>query len=107
MSISYDIIYSDIYIYADGEKTLPVGLSVGRRNIFTEQTVTRTAEEAASLAYLELNRQILSVLPDAEILSRSYGGVTTADGSAYRLVCRVNCIRNIAEEKPFNINPSE
>ena len=107
LSISYDIIYSDIYIYADGEKTLPVGLSVGRRNIFTEQVVTRTSEEAASLAYLELNRQILSVLPDAEILSRSYGGATTADGSAYRLVCRVNCIRNIAEEKPFNINPSE
>ena len=107
LSVSYDIIYSDIYIYADGEKTLPVGLSVGRRNIYSEQVVTRTAEEAAELAYLEINRQMLSALPDAEILSRSYGGATTADGSAYRLVCRVSCIRNIAEEKPFNINPSE
>ena len=107
LSISYDIIYSDIYIYADGEITLPVGLSVGRRNIYSEQVVTRTAEEAAELAYLELNRQVLSALPDAEILSRSYGGAITADGSAYSLVCRVACIRNIAEEKPFNINQSE
>ena len=86
---------------------MPVGLSVGRRNIYSEQVVTRTAEEAAELAYLEINRQMLSALPDAEILSRSYGGAMTADGSAYRLVCRVSCIRNIAEEKPFNINPSE
>ncbi len=107
LSISYDIIYSDIYIYADGETTLPVGLSVGRRNIYTDEVRNRNAEEAAELAYLELNRHILSALPDAEILSRSYGGAITADGSAYRLVCRVNCIRNIAEAKPFNINPSE
>ncbi len=107
LSISYDIIYSDIYIYADGEKTLPVGLTVGRRNIYTDEIGKRTAETAAELAYLELNRRILSALPDAEILSRSYGGELTADGSAYRLVCRVNCIRNIAEAKPFDINPSE
>ncbi len=104
---NYDIIYSDIYIYADGEKTLPVGISVGRRNIYTEEIKKRTAEEASELAYLELNRQILSALPDAEILSRSYSAEESTDGTAYRLVCRVNCIRDIAEAKPFNINLSE
>lgn len=103
---SYDIIYSDIYIYSYGDKTLPVGLSVGRRNIYTEEVKRRSTDEARDLAYLEINRQILSALPDAEILSRSYAAEESADGTAYRLVCRVNCIRDIAEAKPFNINPS-
>lgn len=104
---SYDIIYSDIYIYSYGDKTLPVGLSVGHRNIYTEEVKMRSTDEARDLAYLEINRQILSALPDAEILSRSYAAEESADGAAYRLVCRVNCIRDIAEAKPFNINPSE
>lgn len=104
---SYDIIYSDIYIYSYGDKTLPVGLSVGHRNIYTEEVKMRSTDEARDLAYLEINRQILSALPDAEILSRSYAAEESADGTAYRLVCRVNCIRNIAEAKPFDINPSE
>lgn len=104
---SYDIIYSDIYIYNSGEKTLPVGLSVGRCNHYTEEVKMRSADEAVDLAYLEINRMILSALPDAEILSKSYLGEETADGNAYRLVCRVNCIKDIAEAKPFNINPSE
>ena len=95
-----------LYQYADGEITLPVGLSVGHRNIYTEEVRKRTAEEAVELAYLELNRRVLSALPDAELISRSYSGAVTEDGSAYRLVCRVNCIRDIAEEKPFNIKPS-
>ena len=105
--MNYDIIYSDIYIYSSDEKTLPVGLSVGRRNLFTEEKKTRSTAEAVDLAYLEINRQILSALPDAEMLSRSYSGEENADGTAYRLVCRVNCIRNIAEAKPFNVNLSE
>lgn len=105
--MNYDIIYSDIYIYSYGDKTLPVGLSVGHRNIYTEEVKMRSTDEARDLAYLEINRQILSALPDAEILSRSYAAEESADGAAYRLVCRVNCIRDIAEAKPFNINPSE
>lgn len=104
---SYDIIYSDIYIYSRDGITLPVGLSVGRRNIYSEEVKTRSTDEAIDLAYLEINRQILSSLPDAELLSKSYFGEESADGTSYRLVCRVNCIRNIAEARPFNVNISE
>lgn len=99
----YDKIYSDIYIYSSKGVTLPVGLSVVSAPIYTETAVTRTPSEAVDLAYFELNRMILAALPDAEILSKSFGGEENGDGTAYRLVCRVSCIEDIAEEKEFYI----
>lgn len=102
----YDKIYSDIYIYSFDGATIPIGLSVVKAPIFTETVLTRTPTEAEDLAYFELNRMILSELPDAEILSKTVSGEENADGTAYRLVCRVTCIENIAEEKEFYItNP--
>lgn len=102
----YDKIYSDIYIYSSGGATIPIGLEVVRTPIFTETAAARTQSEAVDLAYFELNRQILADLPEAEILSKSFSGEENADGTAYRLVCRVTCIEDIAEEKAFYItNP--
>ena len=103
----YDKIYSDIYIYSKNGVKVPVGLSVVSCPIYTETTKKRTYGEAADLAHFEINRQILSLLPDAEIVSKSYEIGESDDASAYRLVCRVSCIDDIAKPVPFYINVSE
>jgi hypothetical protein len=86
---------------------VPVGLSVTSCPIYTESTASRTYKEAADLAHFEINRQILLSLPEAEIVSKSYKIEETEDASAYRLVCRVSCIDDIALSVPFYINRSE
>ncbi len=103
----YDKIYSDIYIYTNGDITVPIGLSVVRVPIFSESEAKRTSAEAVDIAYLEINRMILASIPNAEILSKSFSGGENADGTAYRLECRVECIDDIAEAVPFYINKSE
>lgn len=103
----YDKIYSDIYIYSKDGVKVPVGLSVTSCPIYTECTASRTYKEAADLAHFEINRQILLSLPEAEIVSKSYEIEETEDASAYRLVCRVSCIDDIALSVPFYINRSE
>ncbi len=103
----YDKIYSDIYIYSSGDVTIPIGLSVIRVPIFAEREAKRTPAEAVDIAYFEINRMILSSLPEAEILSKSFSGGENEDGTAYRLECRVECIDDIASPVPFYINKSE
>ncbi|MBQ3228198.1 MAG: sporulation protein YqfD [Clostridia bacterium] len=103
----YDKIYSDIYIYSSGDATIPIGLSVTRVPIFAERAATRTPAEAVDIAYFEINHKILASIPEAEILSKSFSGGENADGTAYRLECRVECIDDIAEPVPFYINRSE
>lgn len=103
----YDKIYSDIYIYSKNGVKVPVGLSVVSCPLYTETTEKRTYGEAADLAHFEINRQILSLLPDAEIVSKSYEIGESDNASAYRLVCRVSCIDDIAKPVPFYINVSE
>ncbi len=103
----YDKIYSDIYIYSKDGVKVPVGISVVSYPIYTESIASRTCKEAADLAHFEINRQILAALPDAEIVSKSYEIGETEDASAYRLVCRVSCIDDIALPVPFYINRSE
>jgi similar to stage IV sporulation protein len=100
----YDKIYSDIYIYSKGGVKVPVGISVASYPIYTESVVFRTEDEARELAYFEVNRKILATLPGAEILSRSYEIGKVDDASAYRLICRVSCIDDIALPVPFYIN---
>ncbi len=103
----YDKIYSDIYIYSLGDATIPIGLSFTRVPIFAERAAKRTPAEAVDIAYFEINRKILAAIPEAEILSKSFSGGENADGTAYRLECRVECIDDIAETVPFYINRSE
>lgn len=103
----YDTIYSDKYIYSLNGARIPVGLSVATRPIFTETAYRRTESEAVDFAYFEINRILLAELPEAEILEKSFVGGETDDGSAYRLVCSVSCIDDIAVPAPFYINPSE
>ncbi len=103
----YDTIYSDKYIYSANGATIPVGLSFAERPIFAETVVNRTAEEAVELAYFELNRKLLAALPEADILEKSFSGSENTDGTAYRLVCTVSCIDDIAKPAPFYINRSE
>ena len=100
----YDKIYSDIYIYSKGGVKVPVGLAVTSCPIYTESTVLRTQKEAADLAYSEINRRILGELPNADIVAKSYDSSESDDGEAYRLVCRVECIDDIALPVPFYIN---
>ncbi len=103
----YDKIYSDIYIYNSKGVTLPVGLSIATVPTFRESAITRTASEAADLAYFEINRRILAALPETELLSKSFEAEESGDGSAYRLVCRVECITDIAKSVPFYIRQNE
>lgn len=100
----YDKIYSDIYIYSKGGVKVPVGISVVSCPIYTESVAKRTFAEAADMAFAEINRKILAELPDAEIVSKSYEIGETEDLSGYRLVCRVECIDDIAMPVPFYIN---
>lgn len=102
----YDTIYSDKYIYSRNGATIPVGISLSLRPIFTETEQRRTASEAAELAYFELDRMLLAELPEAEILDKSFEGGVTEDGAAYRLVCRLRCIEDIAVRAPFYIKRS-
>ncbi len=102
-----DTIYSDKYIYTSNGATIPIGLSLAERPIFTETVVTRTSEEAVDLAYFEINRKLLAALPEADILEKTFSGGENADGTAYRLVCTVSCIDDIAKPAPFYINQSE
>ncbi len=101
----YDTIYSDIYIYNFKGATIPVGLAVASAPIYRDEVVLRTLAEARDLAHFEINRRILSALPEAEILSRSYEAKESAAG--YRLTCRVECIDNIARSVPFYITQNE
>ena len=103
----YDKIYSDIYIYSKDGMKVPVGLSVASYPIYSESTALRTEDEARELAYFEINRRLLAELPDADIVSRTYEIGESEDSSAYRLICRVSCINDIAEPVPFYINESE
>ena len=100
----YDTIYTDKYIYSSKGATIPVGISLAKRPIYAESVVKRTREEAVDLAYLEINRMLLAALPDAEILSKSFSGGDSPDGTAYRLICQVSCIDDIAKPVPFYIN---
>ncbi len=103
--VKYDKIYSDIYIYNYKGATIPVGLSVISVPIYREETLFRTPGEAEDLAHFEINRKILSALPEAEILSKSFE--SSDNGEAYRLVCRVDCITDIAKSVPFYITQNE
>ncbi len=103
----YDTIYSDKYIYSSNGVTIPIGLSLAERPIFTESVVNRSANEAVELAYFEINRKLLAALPEADILEKSFSGGENADGTAYRLVCTVSCIDDIAMPAPFYVNQSE
>lgn len=103
----YDTIYSDKYIYSSDGVTIPIGLSFAERPIFTETVVNRSANEAVELAYFEINRKLLAALPEADILEKSFSGGENAEGTAYRLVCTVSCIDDIAAPAPFYINQSE
>ncbi|MGM9642213.1 MAG: sporulation protein YqfD [Eubacteriales bacterium] len=103
----YDKIYSDIYVYNSKGVTLPVGLSVVTVPTYRETELRRTPQEAADLAYFEINHRILAALPDAELLSKSYESGENSEGTAYRLVCRVDCITDIAKSVPFYITSTE
>lgn len=103
----YDKIYSDIYIYNSKGITLPVGLSVVTVPTYRETKLGRTPTEASDLAYFEINRRILAALPDAELLRKSYESGENDEGTAYRLVCRVDCVTDIAKSVPFYITQAE
>jgi len=100
----YDTIYSDKYIYSKNGVTIPVGISVATRPTYVENTMKRTPKEAVDLAFLEISRKLVAELPEAEILNKSYFGEESADGCAYRLVCNIRCINDIACKVPFYIN---
>ncbi len=103
----YDKIYSDIYIYNFKGATIPVGLAVVSVPLYRENLISRSADEAADLAHFEINRKILSALPEAEILSRAFEVGENEDATAYRLICRVECITDIAKSVPFYITNQE
>jgi similar to stage IV sporulation protein len=102
-----DTINSDIYIYSSNGCRVPIGLSITKQIKSTESLVKRTRKEAVELAYFELNRQLVAKMPEAEILSKSFFAGETEDGSAFKLVCTVDCIDDISQEMPFYVNRSE
>lgn len=64
---------------------------------------TRTSEEALSLAYEDLERELESRLSDAQMLQKNIS--TSLTDTALILDCSVVCIRNIAEQVEFEVLP--
>ena len=102
LSGTYDTICSveDIRLF-DGTR-LPLAYSKTVYRWYTTETATRSAEEAAELAYAELDQQVAGLTQSgAQLLRKSILWSLTED--AYCLVCNLTLIENIALTSEFEV----
>ncbi|HHT53596.1 MAG TPA: sporulation protein YqfD [Clostridiales bacterium] len=102
LSGTYDTICSveDICLF-DGTR-LPLSLARTVYRWYTKETATRSAGQAAELAYAELDRQIAELtLGGAQLLRKSISWLLTEN--SYRLDCNLTLIENIALTSEFEV----
>ena len=82
---------------------LPWSLSVMREMPYHIEEMTRTEEEALTLAYEELERTLGAWSADAQLLRKSIS--TTVTDTSLVLDCTVTSVKNIAEQVEFEVLP--
>ena len=98
-----DIIDEDKVFSLPNGLRLPLSVKVEKCVPYSTVTATRTPDEALSLAYEELDRQLASLSDGAELLSKQIE--TTLTETALILHCTVTCIEDIAVQQEFEILP--
>ncbi|MBQ9132152.1 MAG: sporulation protein YqfD, partial [Clostridia bacterium] len=81
--------------------TLPLSLTVVEELPYTVQSATRTPEQAARLAYAELERELATLSASAQLLEKRMTATLTED--ALILDCVVKCMEDIALQVEFEI----
>jgi len=85
---------------------LPIVMITEGYDLYREETVTLTEDEAKTVAGISMAELFIRELGDAEILSRtvSYSNRDAEDGNSLVLVWKMTCIENIAKEAPIGIS---
>lgn len=96
-----DIIKEEINPSLLGAHTLPIGITVEKWVPYVEKVAIRTHEDALSLAYAELDRELAGLSEQVEVLGKT---IRTELGEARLvLVCTLSCIEDIALQSEFEI----
>lgn len=86
-----------------GCPALPVFLVCCSKRQYRMEPAVRSTEEALSLAYYELNRQVAACIGAGMLLSKTVQTQWTAD--ACILHCRFTCVRDIGKVSEFELVP--
>ena len=98
-----DIIVMDNHFAGLGLQDLPIWLTVEVGRYYEEVPMSRTAEEALSIAYDQLASQLGKLSADTQLLRKEI--VTTLTDTSLILDCTVLCIENIAVQSEFEVTP--
>lgn len=90
-------------LYTNNGKKLPIAIKTVKRIEYEYVECERTQEQMETLAEQQLFAYINERLADADILSRNLRSELCED--SYILVCKIKCIKNIAEIKEIEITP--
>lgn len=96
----------DIICYEDklrffGGRALPVGMHTKLYREYTYQTVTLDADTAMAYAFDSMEKKLMTLPRDAELLEKTFCFELTDE--AYILNCRVTCVQNIAVTQEIEI----
>jgi similar to stage IV sporulation protein len=98
---SCDIIcYEDKLRFFNG-KALPIGMCTKLYREYTYQTVTLDADAAMAYAFDSMEKKLMSLPWEAELLEKTFCYELTDE--AYILNCRVICVQNIAVTQEIEI----
>ncbi len=100
---SCDIIYYEKMLSLPGGLEVPVGVRTAKHLVYTVETAEYSEEEAMELAFYRLSLALGELSDDAELLEKNIRFEITDTG--YILVCRVECLENIAEGQKIEIAP--
>lgn len=96
-----DIINTENHFSGFGLRNLPVWLTVETCRFYEEVSVSRTGEEALTLAYQQLEQEMAVLSQDVQLLRKEI--VTTLSVDTLILDCTVVCIENIAVLSEFDV----
>ncbi len=96
-----DIIEKEKGIDMIGGHPLPISLLITERKPYSQSVVRRTPEQASTLAFAALERELSSLSKDTQLLQKRI--TTTLTDTSLVLECTVLCIENIAAQSEFEI----
>ena len=98
---SCDIIKEERSLSLPNRLELPILWETAFRHPYVECDATRTRDEALTLAYEALGRELATLSEEAELLEKQIKTEWQDDGVVLR--CTVTCIENIAVQSEFEI----
>jgi similar to stage IV sporulation protein len=90
------------YLRAPDGSRLPIGIRTVRYMEYTQEETERSDAELNEIADYMLAAELTALLADGELLSRSVE--RELDEEECRIVCRITCVRNIAQRKEIEIS---